>query len=57
MRGREGVGKIAVWGNFQGLTGATAGGGRVVKNRDEVVYGWSLNGAYFFAEARIGGEG
>ena len=37
---------MAIWGDFQGLTGAT-GGGRVVKNRGkwgDVVYGWSLKG-------------
>ena len=33
-----------IWGDFQGVIGAT-GGGRVVKNREkwgDVVYGWSL---------------
>ena len=40
-----GVQKLAIWGDFQGVIGAT-GGGRVVKNREnwgDVVYGWSLN--------------
>ena len=35
---------MAIWGDFQGVIGAT-GGGRVVKNREnwgDVVYGWSL---------------
>ena len=35
---------MAIWGDFQGLTGVT-GGGRGVKkleNRGDVIYGWSL---------------
>ena len=35
---------MAIWGDFQGVIGAT-GGGRVVKNHEnwgDVVYGWSL---------------
>ena len=42
--GGRGVQKLAIWGDFQGVIGAT-GGGRVVKNREnwgDVVYGWSL---------------
>ena len=36
---------MAIWGDFQGLTGV-AGGGRGVKNSEnwgDVIYGWSLN--------------
>ena len=41
--GGRGVEKLAIWGNFQGVNGAT-GGGRVVKNCENwghVIYEWS----------------
>ena len=42
--GGRGVQRMAIWGDFQGLTGVT-GGGRGVKkleNWDDVIYGWSV---------------
>ena len=38
-----GVQKLAIWGDFQGITGVTRGGRGVQKleNWDDVIYGWS----------------
>ena len=44
QRGRKGVQKMAIWGEFQGLTGETRGGIGVKKleNCVDVIHGWSL---------------
>ena len=42
--GTGGVQKMALWGDFQGITRVTRGGSRVInyKNWGDVIYGWSL---------------
>ena len=42
-REKEGSTKLAIWDDFQGITGLTRGGrGQKLENWDDVIYGWSL---------------